>query len=94
MKKCLSLLLALCLTFSLTACGSKTEPAADAANDSQTTDNTPAEAPAGKPVELIVFAAASMTETMNQLKEMYEQNNPNVTITLSLIHISEPTRPY
>ena len=81
MKKCLSLLLALCLTFSLTACGSKTEPAADAANDSQTTDNTPAEAPAGKPVELIVFAAASMTETMNQLKEMYEQNNPNVTIT-------------
>ena len=81
MKKCLSLLLALCLTLSLTACGSKTEPAADAANDSQTTDNTPAEAPAGDPVELIVFAAASMTETMNQLKEMYEQNNPNVTIT-------------
>ena len=81
MKKCLSLLLALCLTFSLTACGSKAEPAADAANDSQTTDNTPAEAPAGEPVELIVFAAASMTETMNQLKEMYEQNNPNVTIT-------------
>ena len=28
-----------------------------------------------------MFAAASMTETMNQLKEMYEQNNPNVTIT-------------
>ena len=81
MKKYLSLLLALCLTLSLTACGSKTEPAADAANDSQTTDNTPAEAPAGDPVELIVFAAASMTETMNQLKEMYEQNNPNVTIT-------------
>lgn len=81
MKKYLSLLLALCLTLSLTACGSKTEPAADAANDSQTTDNTPAEAPAGDPVELIVFAAASMTETMNQLKEMYEQNNPNVTVT-------------
>jgi len=35
----------------------------------------------GEPVELIVFAAASMTETMNQLKEMYEQNNPNVTVT-------------
>ncbi len=28
-----------------------------------------------------MFATASMTETMNQLKEMYEQNNPNVTIT-------------
>ena len=81
MKKYLSLLLALCLTFSLTACGSKTEPAADAAGDSQTTDSTPAEAPAADPVELIVFAAASMTETMNQIKETYEQENPNVTIT-------------
>ena len=81
MKKYLSLLLALCLTFSLTACGSKTEPAADAAGDSQTTDSTPAEAPAADPVELIVFAAASMTETMNQIKEPYEQENPNVTIT-------------
>ena len=30
---------------------------------------------------MIVFAAASMTETMNQLKEMYEQNNPSVTVT-------------
>ena len=28
-----------------------------------------------------MFAAASMTETMNQLKEMYEQNNPSVTVT-------------
>lgn len=81
MKRYLSLLLSLCLTLSLTACGSKTEPAADAAGDSQTTDNTPAEAPAADPVELIVFAAASMTETMNQIKETYEQENPNVTIT-------------
>ena len=81
MKKYLSLLLALCLTLSLTACGSKADaPAADA-NDSQTEDNTPAEEPAGDPVELIVFAAASMTETMNQIKDMYEQENPNVTIT-------------
>ena len=81
MKKCLSLLLALCLTLSLAACGSKADTSADAADGSQTQDNAPAEAPAGEPVELIVFAAASMTETMNQLKEMYEQNNPNVTVT-------------
>ena len=81
MKKCLSLLLALCLTFSLTACGSKTEPAADAANDSQTTDNTPAEAPAGEPVELIVFAAASMTETLTEIAELYKTAAPEVTIT-------------
>ena len=81
MKKYLSLLLALCLTLSLAACGSKTDTSANAADGSQTQDNAPTEAPAGEPVELIVFAAASMTETMNQLKEMYEQNNPNVTIT-------------
>ena len=81
MKKFLSLLLALSLALSLTACGSKTDSTADAADDSQTQDNTPAEEPAGDPVELIVFAAASMTETMNQIKEMYEQENHNVTIT-------------
>ena len=81
MKKCLSLLLALCLTLSLAACGSKADTSANAADGSQTQDNAPTEAPAGEPVKLIVFAAASMTETMNQLKEMYEQNNPNVTVT-------------
>ena len=81
MKKCLSLLLALCLTLSLAACGSKADTSANAADGSQTQDNAPTEAPAGEPVELIVFAAASMTETMNQLKEMYEQNNPSVTVT-------------
>ena len=81
MKKFVSLLLALSLALSLTACGSKTDSTADAADDSQTQDNTSAEEPAGDPVELIVFAAASMTETMNQIKEMYEQENPNVTIT-------------
>ncbi len=80
MKKYLSLLLALCLTLSLAACGSKTDSNADAAGDTQTGDNA-TEQPADEPVELIVFAAASMTETMNQLKEMYEQNNPNVTVT-------------
>ena len=81
MKKYLSLLLALCLTLSLAACGSKADTSADAADGSQTQDSAPAETPASEPVELIVFAAASMTETMNQLKEMYEQNNPNVTVT-------------
>ena len=81
MKKCLSLLLALCLTLSLAACGSKADTSADAADGSQTQDNAPAEAPAGEPVELIVFAAASMTETMNQIAEMYKTVAPNVTLT-------------
>ena len=38
-----------------------------------------AEAPA-EPVELIVFAAASMTETLTEIKALYEAEHPNVTI--------------
>ena len=75
MKKYLSLLLALCLTLSLAACGSKTDSNADAAGNTQTGDNA-TEQPADEPVELIVFAAASMTETMNTLKETYQQATP------------------
>ena len=81
MKKCLSLLLALCLTLSLTACGSKADTSADAAAGSQTQDNAPTEAPAGEPVELIVFAAASMTETLTEIAELYKTAAPKVTIT-------------
>lgn len=71
MKKFLSLLLALTLVFSLAACGSKD----DGANDADTQDD------AAEPVELIVFAAASMTETLNEIAEMYKEVAPNVNIT-------------
>lgn len=37
--------------------------------------------PEAEPVELIVFAAASMTETMNQIAELYKAKAPNVTLT-------------
>ena len=33
--------------------------------------------------ELIVFAAASMTETLNQIKELYEAENPDVTLVFN-----------
>jgi molybdate transport system substrate-binding protein len=33
------------------------------------------------PVELIVFAAASMTETMEEIGKAYQEKNPNITIT-------------
>ena len=39
-----------------------------------------AEDKAEEPVELIVFAAASMTETLTEIKGMYEEANPGVTI--------------
>ena len=74
MKKLLSLLLALSLVLALTACGSKD----DGANDADTQDGTNED-----PVELIVFAAASMTETLNEIAEMYKEVAPNVTLTFN-----------
>ena len=72
MKKLLSLLLALALVFSLAACSSKT--------DDTTTDGTQGDANA-ESVDLVVFAAASMTETLNEIAEMYKEVAPNVNIT-------------
>ena len=74
MKKLLSLLLALSLVLALTACGSKD----DGANDADTQGETNEE-----PVELIVFAAASMTETLNEIAGMYKEVAPNVTLTFN-----------
>lgn len=73
MKKLLSLLLALSLVLALTACGSKD----DGANDADTQDD------AAEPVEMIVFAAASMTETLNEIAGMYKEVAPNVTLTFN-----------
>lgn len=72
MKKLLSLLLALALVFSLAACGSKT--------DDTNTDDTQGDANT-ESVDLIVFAAASMTETLTEIAEMYKEVAPNVNIT-------------
>lgn len=73
MKKLLSLLLALAFVFSLAACGSKND-GANTDGDAQNGENT-------ESVDLIVFAAASMTETLNEIAEMYKEVAPNVNIT-------------
>ena len=74
MKKLLSLLLALSLVLALTACGQKeTTPDATEPNDVQTEQ--------AQPVELIVFAAASMKETMTEVAELYKSVAPEVTIS-------------
>ena len=81
MKRLVSLLLALSLVLALTACGSKADGAADAAAGSQPRDSAPVEESAGDPVELIVFAAASMTETLTEIAELYKAAAPEVTVT-------------
>ena len=86
MKKILALLLALTMVFALAACGQSSAPATTAEQPAEQTAETTAAAPAEEPepveeVELIVFAAASMTETMTEIKGLYEAANAGVTIT-------------
>ena len=81
MKRLVSLLLALSLVLALTACSSKADGAADAAAGSQPRNSAPVEESAGDPVELIVFAAASMTETLTEIAELYKTAAPEVTVT-------------
>lgn len=79
MKKFLSLLLAGLMVCSLAACG--TVPASSAAPEATA---APASAEtAGEPVELVVFAAASLTETLTEIAEDYKAVAPNVTLTFN-----------
>lgn len=51
---------------------------------SQSTDTKADDTQTGESVELTVFAAASMTETLNQIAEDYKSVDPNVTLTFNL----------
>lgn len=72
MKKLFAMLIAAVMVLGLAAC------AAPATEETAAPEET---VPEAEPVELIVFAAASMTETMNQIAEMYKTVAPNVTLT-------------
>ena len=75
MKKALAWLLAAAMALSLAACSSNTADTADesAQGGGETAD----------PVELTVFAAASLTETLNQIAEDYKTVAPDVTLTFN-----------
>ena len=72
MKKLLSAALALTMALSLAACGG--QPASSSASQSQQGD---------EPVELMVFAAASMTETLEEIAELYKSADPNVSLVFN-----------
>ena len=79
MRKLFALLIAAVMVLSFAACAA---PAADESAPATEETAAPEETiPEAEPVELIVFAAASMTETMNQIAEMYKTVAPNVTLT-------------
>ena len=50
---------------------------------SQSTDSSAADSNSADAVELTVFAAASMTETLNRIAEDYKSVDPNVTLTFN-----------
>ena len=81
MQKLTALLLTLVMAGSLTACGGAagSTPASSAAEPAAPEKTAPAGT--GLSGEIIVFAAASMTETLTQLKDTFEAANPGVTVT-------------
>ena len=72
MKKFFFLLLALSLALSLTACGGSTDTADTDADDA--TETT------AEPVEVVVFAAASMEATLTEIADLYRDVAPNVEL--------------
>ncbi len=76
MKKLISLLLALTLALALAACGAK-----DTTPDTTAPDD--ADAPQTQPVELTVFAAASLTETLTEIGNAYMAEHEGVTLTFN-----------
>ena len=75
MKKVLSLLLALTLALSLAACGTSNTPAASGSGSASGDD--------AEPITLVVFAAASMTETLTEIAGNYKTVAPNVTLSFN-----------
>ena len=78
MKKFLLAALALTLIFGLVACKNedkKTNEETDMKNTETTNEQT-----SGEKEELYVFAAASLTESLEEIKAAYEEENPDVEI--------------
>lgn len=92
MKKLFIIVLMLSLVLSTISCGNSSD-----AKDSQTTETpatTQAQAAAESPstsapsesteeTELIIFAAASMTETLEEISTLYSKVEPNVKLTFT-----------
>ena len=92
----IALVLALALALSLAACGqakqeapaptaapapaTEAPKAAEAPKATEAPKPEPTPEPTPEPVELIVFAAASMTETLTEIAEKYKAVAPNVTL--------------
>ena len=98
MKRLFAIALILAVVLGLIACAAEQNTAPDTNQDTTQDSNsaptdtdvddvaeTDAEVPedTAEPVELIVFAAASLQETLTEIGDTYMQAHPNVTVTFS-----------
>ena len=72
-NKMLAWLLAFVLVLVLAACGNENSEVYDKEHTETATEKT----------ELIIFAAASMTETLSEIEKLYKVENPNVTLVFN-----------
>ena len=88
MKKFIAVMTAAAMLTSLSACGASASTASSAASSeaassvaasSEAASEAASSEAAGESVELIVFAAASLTETLNAIAQDYSAENPGVT---------------
>ena len=87
-KKLIAGLLVSAMAVSMMGCGASKTEEAPVAEDAATEETAEAEAEApaetdAEPVTLNVFAAASMTETLTEIQEMYKEVAPNVTLVFN-----------
>lgn len=85
-KRVVSVMMAAVMAMMMTACTGEAkegqEPADKAAEEKETGEKKGEEPKeeAAEPVELTVFAAASMTETLTEIGELYSKEHPEVTV--------------
>ena len=87
-KRIFALSAAMAMVLALAACGSTSSTSQSSGNSSSSQaagsgSSSSSQEEQAEPVELIVFAAASMTETLNEIAGMYKDVAPNVTLIYS-----------
>ena len=83
MKRIAALSLALALILSLAACGGGNAGTAETPAANSTTPAAETTAPQAEPVEVVVFAAASLEATLTEIADLYKEVAPEVTLTFS-----------
>ena len=81
MKKMTGIFLALLFSVTLAACGAKA-PAGEDVNDGKMSEKKKDDKSSEK-TDLNVFAAASMTESLEDLKEVFEDENPGINLVFN-----------